>query len=833
MSRNYTGFYMKIERLILSRYKRVRLNNIDYFEIEMQSSHQIILGTNGSGKSAIMSELSPLPGSKSDYFADGYKEIHISHENSNYVLKSGYEKSKFVHSFLKDDVELNEGHTQPVQLELVKVEFGITPNIFELISGQAKWTQMNANTRREWMTLFGGGDMRFALKVFNSVKRKHNEAKTLVKHYQERIGQESTQLISNEKIEHLTKVCYQLKVELATLIEQKEPGLPNLDPVKAKIKQLSDELSEQARLCVDHPVVIPQELIEVNSIAELESLLNQRMGEAQIHKKQKEVYQQEYTKVKDIVQSLKDNNVNSLSQLGDTITELESQLSKLDSEYSDNAYRTDDRSFIDQATAVKQPLINIIQTLPDNRGGKFSRVNREKAENKIDAYRLKLDKLSGLMGVVQHKIDHHNQAVGTVCPKCKHAFKIGSDESIEELSSAYKAYDDEYDQFNKKLEESNNWLEAYRGYIGSYKSMVGYLRNNTKLAPLQELITSWDPITSSPSDLISVLSQWYRDIEVSAKQIVIREKIAVNRLALDHARDIISKDDDNAESKMTDLKTQMEDCIELYENATGKIDRAQVTLSSLKDAFSLKESMDETHERLKKGLDVLVRVVARDSIQKEIIDRQSELAVKETELNSVDARLAMIKDLEQQLVKATEKRDILKVLENELSPIDGIIADQSRLFIDSFILEVNRVISSVWEHSLEVQSCNIESNELTYRFPLIVGSEGLETPDISKCSSGQQDMLDYAFRIVSVFYLGLVNYPLYLDELAPTLDEAHQNNMMRYVKTFVETKQCSQLFMISHYASAHGIFPYADFCVTDSSNIINLPSSYNQHVTIR
>ena len=68
---------MKYTKLILFRCVRLRLKNIEYFEMNPSEPVQLILGTNGSGKSSIMMELSPLPSEASDYRDGGYKEIHI------------------------------------------------------------------------------------------------------------------------------------------------------------------------------------------------------------------------------------------------------------------------------------------------------------------------------------------------------------------------------------------------------------------------------------------------------------------------------------------------------------------------------------------------------------------------------------------------------------------------------------------------------------------------------------------------------------------------------------------------------------------------------------
>jgi ABC-type multidrug transport system ATPase subunit len=81
-------------------------------------------------------------------------------------------------------------------------------------------------------------------------------------------------------------------------------------------------------------------------------------------------------------------------------------------------------------------------------------------------------------------------------------------------------------------------------------------------------------------------------------------------------------------------------------------------------------------------------------------------------------------------------------------------------------------------------------------------------------------------------YLGLTDYPLYLDELGASLDEKHRVAIMDFVKNFVEAGECSQMFLISHYHSGHGVFSNAEVTVLDDTNLLTKPDNFNKHVTI-
>jgi len=52
---------------------------------------------------------------------------------------------------------------------------------------------------------------------------------------------------------------------------------------------------------------------------------------------------------------------------------------------------------------------------------------------------------------------------------------------------------------------------------------------------------------------------------------------------------------------------------------------------------------------------------------------------------------------------------------------------------------------------------------------------------------------------------------------------------MGYVRELMDTKQFSQVFLVSHYASSHGAFQQVDTVVLDPNNIV-VPNSHNENV---
>ena len=124
---------MKINYVLLKGFKRFNNSRISEFEAEFESPIQVIVGSNSSGKSSLLKELSPLPSIRTDYEKDGLKELHITHDNHSFVLKTDFSNRVSPHSFKMDGVELNDGHTSDVQEELSIKHFGFTPAIRNLV----------------------------------------------------------------------------------------------------------------------------------------------------------------------------------------------------------------------------------------------------------------------------------------------------------------------------------------------------------------------------------------------------------------------------------------------------------------------------------------------------------------------------------------------------------------------------------------------------------------------------------------------------------------------------------------------------------------------------
>ena len=118
---------MRIIELELHKYIRLAFSAIETIVYRPELDSQIIIGSNGSGKSSLMAELNPLPVAKNYMLPGGYKRIKIEHKGIYYTLLSTYgkgAKNSFIeHTESGAKIEHNEGGTGVAQKILIEKIF--------------------------------------------------------------------------------------------------------------------------------------------------------------------------------------------------------------------------------------------------------------------------------------------------------------------------------------------------------------------------------------------------------------------------------------------------------------------------------------------------------------------------------------------------------------------------------------------------------------------------------------------------------------------------------------------------------------------------------------
>jgi ABC-type molybdenum transport system ATPase subunit/photorepair protein PhrA len=78
-------------------------------------------------------------------------------------------------------------------------------------------------------------------------------------------------------------------------------------------------------------------------------------------------------------------------------------------------------------------------------------------------------------------------------------------------------------------------------------------------------------------------------------------------------------------------------------------------------------------------------------------------------------------------------------------------------------------------------------------------------------------------------YLQLKNYPMYLDETGAGFDDIHRLSLIAYIKDFLSSNNCSQMFYVNHYDTMFGAFSNTGTVVLDETNI-TISKPFNENV---
>jgi DNA repair exonuclease SbcCD ATPase subunit len=230
-----------------------------------------IIGRNGTGKTTLLSSLTPFASTTSlddrssiPYIKtgkNGYKEIHYEKNNDKYVIKHYYKPSKESHTvksyFSLNGEELNENGNVSSFLSLVEIHFGLTPEMMRLIrlgTNVNSFITLQPAKRKEYIgKLIDEIDM--YLKIHKKISEDLRVVKVLMTTNNQRLYNcHITDLIVEEsKLDHIMKSITESEKERDKLISKisKIKSLindNNIDELRRKAQEAESNLSEFNRM---------------------------------------------------------------------------------------------------------------------------------------------------------------------------------------------------------------------------------------------------------------------------------------------------------------------------------------------------------------------------------------------------------------------------------------------------------------------------------------------------------------------------------------------------------------------------------------------------------
>lgn len=838
---------MRILSIILFKYLRLSLSNIETFEMDCTNPEQVIIGTNGSGKSSIMQELTPIPAHRRNFAKGGHKIIYIRHNNSLYKLVSDF-KSGNNHEFWVANDEpdhlaaeyenLNPGRTYKVQLSLVEEHFGFTADIVDLFVSKEKFTNMSVSRRKEWIVRLYGGDLDYVIGLHRKLVKRATESSTVVKHIRKRIGEESTKLISSEELQQLKDRVDEYQTSLTKLynsgIERTNLQLDELNvSIQKQLKTIDTFTRHVTGMKLSAPKIDGVQISDIDGLRRWKHTLSDREREYQT--KLSKLYQ-ESSELTTIVKKLADAKHIDLVNLAANSENLKLQVEHLKTTLVFGLF---EKANADQATALYNQLVDLSMNMLDNSQRVYTREMATKIKEERKQHADKYLIANREYEKFKHRLEHIENAKHEQCPNCNHKWYPGIEQGSkeytqEQLTHLSKVMSD----LDRTMFECDEYLGLYTEFATTANTLNALMQSNPTYQMFWDKLLELDVWYMHPTSLAKHIHDWYNDVQTSFTITDHLDSIALNEEVIKECERNKGNDIDKTQGLLVDIEKQINEYIHLIEANKAKLQELS-TFESHHETIRLNyESALKEAKSLSKTTAAYLEQLATNIVKEQVQDNQMKLANTQTALQAAMSIQVVIDSLEANLTEANQQLERRENLAKALDPKGGVIADYIRSFIELFVEQMNDIISKVWTIPMEIMPCGFNESgddigDLNYKFPVKHNGGMTTSLDVADNSSAQKDMIDFAFVLTVYLYLGYKSYPLYIDELAPTMDELHRININNFVKMLIESHRHSQMFMISHYMSGYGIFQNADICMLSDINIVNKPDRYNTHVVIK
>jgi hypothetical protein len=537
---------------------------------------------------------------------------------------------------------------------------------------------------------------------------------------------------------------------------------------------------------------------------------------------------------------------NKISELGeystDDIADAPAKIESIDRQIEDIRSSLQSVKNIDLGTVrnvyakllqASAPLYDVVPSLEELAFTKYSHAACMDLKTRIQANDLSLHRAKEEYSAVSAELNHllnHKNTQDTQCPSCNHSWKIGYNERDEKrlttkrislhtyLASLHK----EDAQLRKDLEHQKEQLSLMDVVLNYYTAAHSCIPNL--------VIDSEDIGKASLSVSSALLSDLKKHVTIS-ELLSDKDKLsamlkAVNDQTLAHKL-ALTKDLDTLSAKYTELR--------------GTKFRIQESIKDLKRSHVLCLAIEDIKKRIEdivRDTSNYKRVIKRHmllvAINRAVVSLKTEIASLEHRSVAASLQQQIVQRTQSQIDELTIKQKLLKDALKKLSPVDGLIAQGLQKFLSSFVKDMNSFIDKIWTYPLEIK-CDTPNNEeldVDFKFEVVPeGSSGV--PDASKTSAGQKQVIDLAFRLSSMKYRGLQDYPIYLDEFGVHMDHTHKHRAIKAITDIVVQNDNTQVFLVSHFSSAYASLSDAQFVVLHKDNII-VPEGlvYNNSVGI-
>lgn len=830
---------MKILSLSLVGNERLKYSGTREIHFTPQSTIQLLIGDNGSGKSTVLNELSPLPALKNDYSKGGYKEIVISHRGYYYKLRSEFNKDQ-QHSFIRAEslegleqgVNLNEGHTLTVQKQLVDTHFRYNAEIHDLLLGNIKLTLLSPQKRKEWMVKLCTVDVTYAVEVYQRLLTNARNVLGARKHTEQKLLEEKGRLLSEAEIAAL-------KNQIAELSKLSRAYSEAKTPLRGEPRQELESLERGLSTLLTRVDSVSNELVALCSIdlrpaktySEYREIAEDAKTKVGTYEERVESLKREYESIDQLVALLSNEGGKSLSEL---VAERDSLVETLRTvDLSDELLeRHDLRAVLNDVTRISDVLDDLLLVLPKNIGmQKFNKQTVAEHETLLKDAQLKIDKLKYGIDTRERRKDELEKHRPTECPNCNHVWVPGMSENelihLAEQITALQSRLPEAESSKQTLVEfltaAHQWKEVYSHY-------TNYVRDYPRLDFIWSYFSQSGKLMDNPASLVGYLRSLLPRLNTAISTQALKERLDVLSSAINQREQVEGEKGKVLTRRAEYLETTLSETLAKLTDAKGEYRKLKSTLEQLDTIAEKKELLNKLLEDVSDALIKKDQYTKNALLDQEIDETLLTLAGLSKQFNEALGKTQVVEHLESTLAELRVSELDYRYLLQSLSPTDGLIADSLMGFVRALTDQMNYVIKQIWTNRLSVLPCHAEKGDLDYKFPLQFEA-GKSVPDVSLGSKGQKELVDYVFVLIAMIYLDLKDYPLLMDEVGHSFHDKHRIKLFDYIKRLLDQGIVGQIFVVSHFSNTHGTLTHADVNVIDNTGVL-VPPNANRYFTI-
>lgn len=867
--------YLKLKNFN-APYCILNLKKVEIDFTKMVNDILLFIGTNGSCKTYIMSQIHPFAyvsnidaRSGQDMIIegeDGEKEIHyVNDSGDKYVIRHFYmhqKRGRKLHSYIeKNGVELNKTGLAGTFNEIIEIEFGIDVGYLRIIrlgSNVNNLVNLKSTDRKE-----------FSVKLLTEVDEYMNDDKTageLTRNLKSslrvivdkvkklNIGDPVIYKTELDKSEEYLSGINDKKMNMVAAFSRYEGAVANsidcsIAELMERIENINDSIEKHQRKIdsIDSSILGFRSYVHIGSLEELIDSYKERLND-----KEKKLVEAS-TKIEMLSKSIKDlseegmdldNKIKAYQEINDIDTienELEfakkfhDKFKKYYTDFTPECTKNDVMEDISLMQSVRSMILSAREFSDPARKMYIELRNNKK--NVRGACTNKLVKLSTELSLCTSDICHDKASFDSAPFEC----------NMKDSCFYYKAYKAvPKDRTMKNIEDDIQIVQECMKVIDCVNNIKITLDSRTKKFPYEVKMDNviLDIVNGTETffdfDEVGQMVTFLETYDQYQANLVKMEKLEKELEYQHKQQDSI---DGSIVARRKKVMIELSDAtgeLEKYRNKKVKfaeaIEETNIRIEELRELIELNSERKEEKSKLDESTKEYKSMLKQRKTIDEFKAKKDDYEKRTKEIDDYIEKLSKSiydkKVVLSEYNKLQEEKALLEArytkdnyIQKAVSPKTGIPLLFLHGHMGRAMVIANRIISAVFGDDLKL--CKFIIDEKEFRIPYM--KNGTVIDDVNYASQGELSIISLAisFALIEEFSGGFGYNVLLLDEVDGPLDKGNKEKFLRVLETQMQQIGCKQLFMITHNHLFEN-YPVDVFVTIDKDNSIDSYKNVNR-----